>query len=244
MKDSHMFGSLFNNTLRDAHDGAMKLLAQQAPEATAAAGIEDLRQKAATLAARAAHAKIVAASSRAAADAAAAQVGKYIALADKLQTSDPATAEEALKHAEELHPQADQIESQAKEDDHFASEMATMAETAAKNLLSQQAQMQAAVHDQTLARQQSDAAASRLHDRQEAAGLIHGMDTTNLALDALKANTQKAQEQVAAANMQSDALGGAAGSSKLDAAMAAMDNPAPSGSLADRIAALKAAKAS
>lgn len=236
-------GSMFKAESRTLHDDLVKLSAAHLSDLTSEAQLIEWEQHAAQLATVAAHAASEAKTANDEVVNLTSNVARFTAVAEKLAATNEAAAADALNKAEDFQSQLNGAKTNATDATSWANESRQNAENAQQMVMQGKTKLEASKRDQARAIERQHGAEERLAERQRAAGISNGLNSMDAVIDAMSANTKAAQEAAAAANLRSDMLGKA--SSSDDAIKAALDEvdhgPKPT-TLAERIAALKAAK--
>jgi hypothetical protein len=148
--------------------------------------------------------------------------------------------------AERLVGELETAKASAADSRGYADQMKDAHRQAVEKWTTGKTRLSQAKRDQERARIEADRAQERKADRERASGLTSGLDTTDLAVNAMAANTQKFKEKAAGARLTTDALTASSeGDAEAQAALAAVSGTAPaagastSSSLKDRLAALK-----
>ena len=235
--------SFVTTKAKNLHDAAIKTVASWDPDTVAESQIAEWQNQAQELANSAAKAATDAKTANDAVENIKANVSRYTAAAEKLATSNPDAANKAADQALELSSRLEAAQAEAADATAWANETLVAAQNAQKLVLEGRTKVEAAKRDQARAQQEAVIAERRRADRERMAGVVNGLNGTDVAIDALKANANAARQKAAANNIRSEVLGKSTDSdSAINAALAEVDNGgvAKPTSLADKLAALKA----
>jgi phage shock protein A len=237
------FGSLGKTVVGNVHDGAVKTLANIAPDVVGETQITQWREDAAKAADMAAKAATDYESAQKKFDSMKADIARYTAAAEKLMATNEQAATTAIDRATQLNADLPAMQTQLAEAKSWAEETEQAAIAAEKRLTDGRAAITAALHAQEQAKNEAAIAAQRLADRERLAGITNSLNGADAAINALKATADAAKQKAASANMRAKVLGQ---NQDADAAINAAlqevtSGPAPQ-TLSEKLAALKAAQ--
>ena len=239
------FGISYVTTkMREAADGAAKIVANFDPEGATEADIQEGHKKVDELAAIAAGAMTKAEADQRIADAAKAEYNKYKtaamatnALVEAGDVSKQGVLEKLISIAEKLKPQVEDAQHTATDSQTWYEETKGYHEQAVQKWTGMRTALDNARRDLERSKQQEQQETRMASERERAAGLI-GRGTGNVALDAMQAAAADAKQHAAAAHLTNMALGHASGvDDDVAAALASVDKGgAPTPSAASRLA--------
>ena len=236
------FQSFVTTGMRNIHDGAIKTLATWDPDTVAESQLTEWNTKAAELATMAAKAAGELEVQQKKVTSITSDIARYMAAAEKLATSNEKAANMAADKALALQGDLEAAQAALADAQSWADETRASAEEAEDKVSKGRATIDQAKRDQARALQSKTIAEQRLRDRERLAGISNHLDGADAAINALTANAAKAKEAAAAANLRSGVLNK---SSEADSAIAAalkeVDGGPKPQSLAEKLAALKAA---
>ena len=228
--------------MRNVHDGAIKTLAAWDPDTVAESQLQEWNSRAAELATMAAKAASELEVQQKKFDGITADINRYMAAAEKLATTNEKAANMAADKALALQSDLEDAKTALAEAQSWADETRATAEEAEAKVSKGRATIEQAKRDQQRAQQAKMVAEQRLHDRERLAGISTNLDGADAAINALTANAAKAKEAAAAANLRSGVLNKRnADDDAIKAALAEVDGGPKPQSLAEKLAALKAA---
>lgn len=248
-----LLSKYFGGDVKALQDGIVKTVVQHDPRGAMQAEIQEGLGKLHKLAGLAAEA-----AGKAQADAA--QVAKlqgsfnqHLTAADSLTTqiseaTDPAVGkakqtalDKILADAEHLKRDLDSAKTSAAESRSDADELKKDADTARERLEASQRELTTAIHEQDRAQIEAKRAEERRETAERTAGLVSGLSSHDVALQALHSNTELAHKRALAATMTADGLeGNSSADAEVAAALrAASGEAAAPTTAADRLKALR-----
>lgn len=235
------FTSFASTKIQDLRDGAVKLMAKWDPEGVGAAQLEEWNTTAEELARTAARAATDAKAAREALDNIEANVNRYTAAAEKLAAAgQDGAANKAADQALEWNAKLEDARTESLDATQWAAETRDAAENAQRLVMEGRAKIEAAKREQARALQAEQVAEQRRAERERMAGLTRGLSGTDMAIDAMKANTRAAKERAEADNIRSGVLGKAVeADAAIAAALAEVDGAPKTQSLQDKLARLR-----
>jgi chromosome segregation ATPase len=235
------FKSLGDTVVHNVHDGAVKTLANIAPDVVGETQVTQWRVDAAKASDMAAKAATDLETAQKKFDGMKADIARYTTAAEKLMATNESAANTAVDRATQLTNDLPAAESTLAEAKSWASETETAAIAAEKRVSEGRAAIDEALHAQVQAKNEAAIAAQRLADRERLAGINNHIDGADAAINALKANAAAARQQTASANMRSKVLGANQDAdAAINAALGEIDHGTAPQTLAEKLAALKA----
>ena len=235
------FTSLGKSELRNAHDGAIKVMAKWFPEAVTSAQMVEWEKEAAAAAQRAAKARTDANSSKTEVDNIVSNINRFTAAAEKLlNAGNESAADTAANTALEWQERLESAKQNLVEAERWAAESLETAQNAQRLVMEGKAKLEKAARDQERAKQDLEQSERRKSERERAAGINHGLNGVDVALSAMDANTKALREQASANNIRSDVLGKAtATDAAIKEALNEVDGTSKPMSVAEKLALLK-----
>lgn len=237
-----MFAKSFvRSQARSLHDGLIKAMASWSPDSVGAAQLEEWNTQAVEMAQVAAKAKIDAQTAREALANIQANVTRYTAAAEKLfAAGNEKAAESAVNTGLEWKEKLADATTEVNESEAWEKESLAAAEKAQLLVVEGRDKIAKAKREQERARQNEEASARRLADRERVAGITKGLNGADLVLDAMAANSAAAKQRTEANNIRSGVLGKSTETNtEIAAALAEVDGTTQPKSFADKLAALK-----
>lgn len=193
--------SLIKTQLRGLHDTAIKTMAKWDPESVGAAQLEEWNTQAAELASTAAKAATDATTAATALKTIEDNVARYTQAAEKLaEKGNTKAAEQAVDTALEWKGRVADAKTEVAESEAWAKETREAAERAQRLVMEGRTKIEKAKRDQYRAIQAAENATQRLRDRERMAGIGTGIAGTDVAVNAMAANTVAAKQKADAAN--------------------------------------------
>ena len=238
------FTSLISTKIRDAHDGAVKLIAKWDPEGVSQAQLMEWDNTARELAQTAARAATDAKTARDAVTNINSNLDRYTAAAEKLAAAgNEDAANKAADQALEWGSKLETADAEAQDAESWAKETRVAAENAQRLVMQGRQKIEAAKREQARALQAEQVSEQRRADRERMLGITKGLNGADVAIDAMSANARAARERAEANNIRSGVMGKAVeADDAINRALAEVDGAPKTQSLQDKLAALKARK--
>lgn len=233
-----LFGSYLGQKTKDAHNMVVSAVVSFDPQGATEAQISEYVHSVDSMADIAARAEQQAVADEAKISQIQADLDKHIRAID-MYSSDPTketVVTKLLSDAETLKADLKSAKDAATDSRKYADERKQVHGEAVTKLTSARANLERAMREQERAKQDAARAAERKRDTEAAAGITSGLNTMDVALDAMNANAAKMRRQAAADGMTAAALTHT--TDDVEEALKAVDAP-PKMSIAERLAALK-----